>query len=68
MGVKDGLSAIANEVLNDVQKEAEAIILSAEKQSKEILKTEKEQAVQNYQTLIDQAKNRDGKTKNRFCN
>ena len=56
MGVKDGLSAIANEVLDDVQKEAEAIILSAEKQSKETLKTEKEQAVQNYQTLIDQAK------------
>lgn len=58
MGVKDGLSAIANEVLDDVQKEAEAIILSAEKQSKEILKTEKEQAIQNYQTLIDQAKTR----------
>lgn len=38
-----------------MQKEAEAIILSAENQSKETLKVEKEQAVQNYQTLINQA-------------
>lgn len=55
MGIKDGLSAIANEVLGDVQKEAEAIILSAENQSKETLKAEKEQAMQNYLTLINQA-------------
>jgi vacuolar-type H+-ATPase subunit E/Vma4 len=58
MGVKDGLSAIANEVLDDVQKEAEAIVLSAEKQAKETLKAQKEQALQNYQTLINQAKTR----------
>ena len=55
MGIKDGLSAIANEVLGDVQKEAEAIILSAESQSKETLKAEKEQAMQNYLTLLNQA-------------
>ena len=49
MSVKDGLSAIANEVLEDVQKEAEAIILAAEKEAKETLKTAKKQADQNYQ-------------------
>ena len=55
MSIKDGLSAIANEVLVDVQKESEAIILSAENQAKETLKVGKEQAVQNYQTLMNQA-------------
>ena len=44
MSIKDGLSAIANEVLGDVQKEAEAIIVSAENQAKETLKVGKEQA------------------------
>ena len=56
MSIKAGLSAIANEVLDDVQKEAEAIVSSAENQSKETLKIEKEAAIQNYQRLIDQAK------------
>ncbi len=55
MGIKDGLSAIANEVLGDVQKEAEAIIISAENHSKETLKAQKEQAMQNYLTLVSQA-------------
>ncbi len=55
MSIKDGLSAIANEVLGDVEKEAEAIIISAENQAKETLKVGKEQAVQNYQTLMNQA-------------
>ena len=55
MSVKVGLSAIANEVLGDVQKEAEDIIVSAENQAKETLKVGKEQAVQNYQTLMNQA-------------
>ena len=55
MNVKNGLSAIANEVLGDVQKESEAIILSAENQAKQTLKAGKEQAVQNYQTFMNQA-------------
>ncbi|MGD0994704.1 MAG: V-type ATP synthase subunit E [Candidatus Bathyarchaeia archaeon] len=55
MSIKDGLSAIANEVLGDVQKESEAIILFAENQAKQTLKVGKEQAVQNYQTLMNQA-------------
>ena len=56
MSVKDGLSAIADEVLGDVQKESEDIILFAENQAKQTLKVGKEQAVQNYQTLMNQAK------------
>ena len=56
MDVKEGLMAIANEVLGDVQKEAEAIILDAEGRSKETLKTAKEQADQNYLTLVNEAK------------
>ena len=55
MSHKNGLSAIANEVLSDVQKEAEAIILSAENEAKETLKEAKEQADQSYVTLVNQA-------------
>ena len=55
MSQKNGLSAIANEVLSDVQKEAEAIILAAENEAKETLKAAKEQAKQTYLTIIDQA-------------
>lgn len=56
MSIKDGLSAITSEVLDDVQKEAEAIILAAENEAKETLKAAKEQADQKYQTIINQAK------------
>lgn len=56
MDIKDGLVAITNEVLEEVQKEAEAIISDAEKQSKETLKKAKEQADQNYQNILDQEK------------
>lgn len=56
MSIKDGLLAITNEVLEDVQKEAQAIILAAENEAKETLKSAKEQADQNYQTIITQAK------------
>jgi vacuolar-type H+-ATPase subunit E/Vma4 len=55
MSRKNGLSAIANEVLGDVQKEAEAIILAAENEAKETLKAAKEQADQSYLTMINQA-------------
>jgi vacuolar-type H+-ATPase subunit E/Vma4 len=55
MSVKDGLSAIANEVLAEVQKEAEAIILSSQNQAKETLKVAKQQADEKYETMINQA-------------
>ncbi len=55
MNVRDGLSAIANEVLADVQKEAEAIILFAENQAKQTLKVAKEQGDKNYLTMLDHA-------------
>jgi len=56
VSIKYGLSAITSEVLEDVQKEAEAIILAAENEAKKTLKAGKEQADQNYQTIINQAK------------
>lgn len=56
MSVKTGVSAIANEVIGDVQKEAEGIILAAENQAKETLRVAKEHANQTYRTMIDEAK------------
>ena len=55
MSHKNGLSAVANEVLGDVQKEAEAIILAAENEAKETLKAAKEKADQSYLAMIDQS-------------
>lgn len=56
MDVKAGLVAISGEVLGDVQKEAEAIILGAENEAKKVLQTAKEQADQEYLTIVNQAK------------
>jgi V/A-type H+-transporting ATPase subunit E len=56
MSVKNGISAIAKDVVGDVQKEAEAIILAAENEAKASLKLAKEQADQNYRATIVQAK------------
>ena len=56
MDVKNGLVAIASEVLGDVQKEAEAIILDAKEEAKKVLQTAKEKADQNYLTLVNEAK------------
>ncbi len=55
MSVKTGISAIANEVVGDVQKEAEAIILAAENEAKEALKAANEKAKENYRAIIAQA-------------
>jgi len=55
MSIKDGLLAITNEVLGDVQKEAEAVISQAENEAKETLKKAKEEADENYKTIINQA-------------
>lgn len=58
MSTKTGISAIANEVIDDVQKEAEAIISAAEDQAKETLRAAKVQSSQTYNTLLDEAKKR----------
>ena len=58
MSDKNGISAIAKEVVGDVQKEAEATILAAESEAKAILKVAKEQADQNYVAIITQAKSK----------
>ncbi len=55
MSVKSGVAAIANEVIGDVQKEAEAIILAAENEAKETLRVAKEQADQTYHTILGEA-------------
>jgi V/A-type H+-transporting ATPase subunit E len=54
--IKDGLVAIANEVLEDVQKEAEAIILDSERKAKEILTRAKEEAEKVYSEIVNEAK------------
>ncbi|MGD6852604.1 MAG: V-type ATP synthase subunit E [Candidatus Bathyarchaeia archaeon] len=58
MTVKTGISAIANEVIGDVQKEAEALILAAENQAKESLKVANEKAKENYRAIVAQAKHK----------
>jgi vacuolar-type H+-ATPase subunit E/Vma4 len=56
MSVKSGIAAISSEVLGDVQKEAEAIIKSAEAEAKEALKTAKHEADQKYREELNNAK------------
>jgi V/A-type H+-transporting ATPase subunit E len=56
MTIKNGLSAIAKDVLGDVQKEAETAILVAEGEAKATLKAAKEKADHNYRAKINQAK------------
>lgn len=55
MSVKSGVAAIANEVIGDVQKEAEAIIASAENEAKETLRIAKEQAGKTYHAILVEA-------------
>jgi V/A-type H+-transporting ATPase subunit E len=55
VSVKDGLKAIADQVVADVQKEAEAIISKAENEAKENIKVAKQQADKNYQSIMNQA-------------
>lgn len=56
MSVKTGVSAIATEVVGDVQKEAEAIIVAAENQAKETLRFAKAQADQIYHSILNEIK------------
>ncbi len=58
MEVKDGLVAIAGEVLGDAQKEAEATIAAAEKEAKATLAKAKEQADKDYQATVGAAQAR----------
>jgi V/A-type H+/Na+-transporting ATPase subunit E len=58
MSNKHGISAIANEVIGDVQKEAVALITDAENLAKETLREAKEQADQEYQSILNQANSR----------
>lgn len=55
MSVKSGVTAIANELIGDVQKEAEAIIAAAENEAKETLRLAKEKADQNYHSILSEA-------------
>ncbi|MCW3984241.1 MAG: V-type ATP synthase subunit E [Candidatus Bathyarchaeota archaeon] len=56
MSVKSGVAAIADEVLGDVQKEAEAILSAAESQAKETLRKAKEQADRSFHATVAEAK------------
>jgi V/A-type H+-transporting ATPase subunit E len=56
MSAKNGITAITNDIIGDVQKEAEAIILAAETEAKATLKLAKEQADQIHRAIISQAK------------
>jgi len=53
--MKDSLSAIANEVVDDVLKEAEKTILTAEAHAKNSFKTAKDEADQAYIGILDDA-------------
>lgn len=56
MSVKSGIAAISNEVLGDVQKEAEAIIRAAEDEAKETLRIAKKEADKIYRDVINESK------------
>jgi len=67
LSIKDGLTAISNDVLADVQKEAEALVLTARDNAKEALKSAKQQADKNYQNVINQAAGRAEAEKRRIA-
>jgi V/A-type H+-transporting ATPase subunit E len=56
LSTKSGVAAIADEVVGDIQKEAEAAILAAETQAKETLRAAKEQADRTYHATLEEAK------------
>ncbi|MCL2476085.1 V-type ATP synthase subunit E family protein [Candidatus Bathycorpusculum sp.] len=56
MDIKTGISAIANEIITDIQKEAENNLTDAQNQAKETLQTAHEKAKETYHTLITDAK------------
>lgn len=56
--IKDGLAAIASEVLEDVRKEAEALIIDSEREAKETLARAKGEAEKAYAEIVGEAKQR----------
>jgi len=54
LDIKNGVSAIANEVIGDAKKEAEAIILKAENNAKETLQKAHDIADQMHQDIFNQ--------------
>jgi V/A-type H+/Na+-transporting ATPase subunit E len=56
MSIKNGISAISDEVVGDAQKMAEATISDAEKEAKETLQTAKREADEKYRAFVDRAK------------
>jgi vacuolar-type H+-ATPase subunit E/Vma4 len=52
--IKEGLEGIANEVLSDIQKEAETLILQAQKEAKEILKAAKVESDKIYTMILSE--------------
>jgi V/A-type H+-transporting ATPase subunit E len=65
--VKEGLSAIAREVLDDVRKEAENIIATSEKNAKQTLLAAKNEAEENYQAIFDKGTSRTDAEKRRIA-
>jgi V/A-type H+/Na+-transporting ATPase subunit E len=55
LSTKSGVVAIADEVIGDVQKEAEAIIIAAQNEAKETLRVAKEQADKTYHEILNEA-------------
>lgn len=53
--IKSGLTAIAAEILKDIQSEAQGIINDSEKEAKEILKTAKQEADKVYEEAVQEA-------------
>lgn len=56
LSIKKGLSAIADEVLADIQKDVETQMAKSKEEAKKILKTAREESDKNYQSIINQAK------------
>lgn len=56
LSIKKGLSAIADEVLADMQKDVETQMAKSKEEAKKILKTAREESDKNYQSIINQAK------------
>jgi V/A-type H+-transporting ATPase subunit E len=55
LSAKSGVAAIADEVIGDVQKEAEALIAEAQNEAKETLRVAKEQADKTYNAILSEA-------------
>lgn len=64
--IKEGLAAIAREVLGDVEKEAEKIIQQAEKEANEALDDAKREADKTYNNILEEVSEKIGAEKKRI--